>query len=171
MLQRRNGMFERLRHLVIGSQGEGESPPNWDAESERLRVLVESDHRAVRREISEELETAGFDVVSCGGPFALHSGGCALVTGGSCPGAAGADVILHRLNPGNPACREVLVALKRTYPRTPIAVEIREVDLARFADVLDGCSVVLMPADAGAMVAAIRGAVTRAILADYLGKT
>ena len=171
LLRGRNGMFERIRHLMVGARDEGESPPSWDGPSARLKVLVESDDPAVRREISEELEAGGFDVASCGGPFAQHSGDCVLVRGGFCPAAADADVICHRLNPGNPACREVLVSLRRRYPRTPIVVEVPEPDLKRFADVLDGCSVVLRPADAATMVAAIRGAVTRAILADHLART
>ncbi len=153
-------MLEWIRQqLQIGSKDEGEAPPNWDGEARKIRVLVETSDRAERSAITAELTAAGFDTVSCGGPYSLHGGECALVAGGACPAAAGADAIFHRLNPANPANREVLVALKRTYPRTPIVVEIPQPDLRRFADALDGCNILLMPAHAPAMVAAIRGAV------------
>ena len=149
-------MRQRLR---IGSKDEGEAPPNWDADSRKLRVLVETTDRAERLAITAELKAAGFDAVSCGGPYSLHGGECALVAGGACSAVAGADAIFHRLNPANPANREVLVALKRTYPKTPIVIEIPQPDLRRFADALDGCNILLMPAHAPAMVAAIRRAV------------
>jgi hypothetical protein len=153
-------MLEWIRQqLRITSKDQGEAPPNWDAGSQKLKVLVETNDRAERWAITEELKAAGFDTVSCGGPYSLHGGECALVAGGGCPAAAGADAIFHRLNPANPSNREVLVALKRTYPETPIVVEIPQPDLRRFSDALDGCNTVLMPADAPTMVAAIRRAV------------
>lgn len=157
-------MSEWVRHqLRIRSKDKGESPPNWGARSQKLKVLVETSDGAERWAITEELKAAGFDTVSCGGPYSLHRGECPLVAGGACPAAASADAIFHRLNPANPANREILVALKRTYPDTPIVVEIPQPDLRRFADELDACDIVLTPADAPAMVAAIRRAVTAPI--------
>ena len=139
----------------------GESAPAaWEPGSTRRRVLVESEDLAERWAIDQELSAAGFDVVSCGGPSTLAGGVCTLHATGSCPAAAGADVIFHRLGPLDPGAAQVLTELKVAYPTTPIVVEIPDPDRARFADLLEGCRLVSMPAQPATMVAALKAAVT-----------
>jgi len=159
-------MWERMR-LQLGrrSRDEGEDPPIWPGSSRKLRVLVETTDRVERAAINHELFAAGFESLSCGGPYSLHRGECPLLTGGGCPAAAGADAIFHRLNPANPANRAILMKLQERYPQTPIVVEIPEPDVERFATWLDGCTIVLAPADPQAFIAAVGLAVRSRVAA------
>jgi len=157
-------MIEKLTRYLRLRPTHGSEPgsPGWEASSRRLKVLVESEDMAERWAITDAFKEAGFDVAACGGPYRLAAGSCSLVADGVCPTAAGADVIFHRFNLGDAAHEEVLVALKRTYPRTPIVVEIPEPQSKRFAQLLDGCQVVFMPVGGAALVAAITQARERA---------
>lgn len=155
----------RYRRLWTAPESEP-APPVWETTSRRLKVLVESEDMAERWAITRVFKESGFEVVACGGPHTLAGGSCRLIADGVCPTAAGADVVFHRFNLGDAAHEEVLLALKKTYPTTPIVVEIPEPQSRRFAQLLEGCQVVFMPAGRAAMVTAITQARERAAAAS-----
>ena len=82
--------------------------PSW-LPGDRPRVLVEQ--RGVAFDAVSGLEAAGYDVIACAGRTAGRPA-CPLLTGGTCPLAAGADAIVVAM-PASPE-RDELVAAHRS---------------------------------------------------------
>lgn len=118
------------------------------------RVVVENADRIAAVDQMAALEDAGLSAVSCGGPDALPSGVCPVVEGGRCPWVEAANVVLHDLDLDNATDREVLQALRRSYPDVPIVLEIPEETAVKHATLLEGCHVVY-PFDMDKLVRAV----------------
>jgi hypothetical protein len=86
----------------------------------RSRVLVEDDHPALAISDFSLLQAAGFDVAYCSGPGDTP-GNCPLVRGQPCQLLAGADAVLHGLDPG----LGIAAAIRRRHPGTAVVVKQR----------------------------------------------
>ena len=84
----------------------------------RPRVLVEDDHPALAISDFSMFERAGFDVALCTGP-GDDPAACPLQHGRPCPVVAGADIVLHGLDPA----LGIAAALRRQRPALPVVVE------------------------------------------------
>ncbi len=73
----------------------------WYSASERRRphLLIEDDHPALEISDFAAFRDAGFDVAFCSGPGGDPKS-CPLLGGADCDVLAGADVVLHGLEPG-----------------------------------------------------------------------
>ena len=91
--------------------------------SGRPRVLVESTDPALAISDFSRYGDAGFDVAFCPGP---EEGGapCPLLDGEDCELLAGADVVLHGLDPR----LGLVAAIRRRHPETAVVVEHRRGD-------------------------------------------
>ena len=98
--------------VVFSTDGEA---PSW-LPGDRPRVLVEQ--RGVAFDAVSGLEAAGYDVIACAGRTAGRPA-CPVLSGGTCPLAAGADVIVVAM-PVSPE-RDELVAAHRS-GSVPVAV-------------------------------------------------
>ncbi|HUV09546.1 MAG TPA: hypothetical protein VMX12_01115 [Acidimicrobiia bacterium] len=136
--------------------------PGWAERGSRPRVLVENPDVGVGFALERFLEAEGCEVAVCGGPDRLRRHRCPLVFDEDCALAAGADVIVHGLNPDRPEHAEVLRALRAKHPSTPLVVEVTNPTAARHAGLLADCVVVPFPATRGSL----RGAVDRALARD-----
>ncbi len=85
----------------------------------RPRLLIEDAHPALAISDFSLFHDAGFDVAFCSGP-AGEPGACPLQRGRSCPAVAGADVVLHGLDPA----LGVAAAMRREYPHIPVVIEL-----------------------------------------------
>ncbi len=99
----------------------------------RPRLLVEDDHPALAIADFSAFQQAGFDVAYCSGP-GEPPGDCPLLRGQRCAVLAGADAVLHGLDPALGLC----AAIRRRYPR--IAV-LTEQPAAGSVTLAAGCSV------------------------------
>jgi len=122
-------------------------------------VLVENPDVGVGFVLERFLEREGCEVAVCGGPDGLRRHRCPLVFDEDCALAAGADVIVHGLNPDRPEHAEVLRALRSKHPTTPVVVEVPRPSIERHAGLLADCIVVPFPATRDSL----RGAVDRAL--------
>jgi hypothetical protein len=84
----------------------------------RPRVLIEDAHPALAISDFSMFEKAGFDVAFCSGPGDDPSA-CPLMRGERCPLVAGADAVLHGLDPK----LGIAAAIRRQNPGTPVLVE------------------------------------------------
>lgn len=84
----------------------------------RPRLLIEDSHPALAISDFSLFRQAGFDVAFCSGPGA-EPGACPLLRGQPCPVVAGADVVLHGLDPG----LRIAAAIRRQHPQVPVVVE------------------------------------------------
>jgi hypothetical protein len=90
----------------------------------RPRVLIEDDHPALAISDFSLFEQAGFDVAFCPGPGRGLTA-CPVLHGGPCPIVAGADAVLHNLDPE----LGVAAAIRRHNPGVPvIARQCRQAD-------------------------------------------
>ncbi|MFO7591176.1 MAG: hypothetical protein R6X23_09805 [Acidimicrobiia bacterium] len=141
------------------------TPPSsrgWSEDRTRPRVLVENPDVGVGFAVERFLEDEGCEVAVCQGPDGLPRHRCPLVFDEDCALAAGADVIVHGLNPDRPEHAEVLRALRAKHPRTPVVVEAPKPSLERHAGLLADCVVVPFPATRES----IRAAVDRALAGE-----
>jgi len=83
----------------------------------RPRVLIEDGHPALAISDFSLFEQAGFDVGFCSGPDP-DLAGCPLLHDRPCPILAGADAVLHGLDPG----LGVAAAIRRHRPEVPVVV-------------------------------------------------
>lgn len=114
-----------------------------DANHDRPRLLVEDPSGPLADAEFEEFESAGFDVAVCTGPERAQ--GCSLVDSGHCALAEQADVILFGLTLADESRRDVVRALRRRFPATPVVVEVplREADCEEA--VPRGCRALALP--------------------------
>jgi len=98
-----------------------ESPDHFSAPAVS-RVLVECDDPAIQDGLERVLRESGYEVSLCAGP-ASRSSGCPLVVSGQCGLVEDAQVVVHALDHTDRSNRDVLAALVRSAPDTPIVVE------------------------------------------------
>jgi len=128
----------------------------------RARVLVENADRSVGYATQKLLIDEAFDVQYCGGPDLLRRQRCPLVTEGRCALVDGADVVVHSLNLDRPDHAAVLRRMRELHPDTPVVVEVPTPVLEKHADLLDGFTIVPMPATRVALTDAVRHALSGA---------
>ncbi len=108
------------------------------------------------------LTNEAFDVKYCGGPDHLPRHNCPLVTEGKCSLVAGADVVVHSLNLDRADQAGVLKGIREAYPDTPVVVEIPTPVMEKHAELLDGFTLVPMPATRTSLLDAVRHALSGA---------
>lgn len=101
----------------------------------RPRVLVEDDHPALAISDFSLLQAAGFDVAYCSGPGDTPTD-CPLVCGRHCDLLAGADAVLHGLDPE----LGIAAAIRRRHPGIPVVVKQRRRADGSVAAVPEGCA-------------------------------
>jgi len=130
--------------------------PTWpERVGDRPRILVENHDLGTGHAVGRVLESEGFEVAICGGPDAFRRHRCPLVATGKCALAAGADVIVHGLNPDRSEHAAVLQSLRTLHPDTPRVVEIPGPTRERHTELLEGSTVVPMPVTRAALVTAV----------------
>jgi hypothetical protein len=72
--------------------------------------------------LARVLRESGYEVSLCAGPES-RSSGCPLVVSGQCALVEDAQVVVHALDQADGSNRDVLAALMRSAPETPIIVE------------------------------------------------
>lgn len=131
-------MFGRRKHQ--------EAAAGWPASRDsRRRVLIENADGSIQTAAERILREAGYDVALCGGVETHRNRRCPLVETGECDLTGGADVIVHSLNVSGPGATDVLRALRKEHPTTPVVVEISAQRLVQLASELEGCFVVPAP--------------------------
>jgi DNA-binding response OmpR family regulator len=133
-------------------------PRQWQARTDRVRVLVEDPDPAVLAVAERHLTQRGFDVAVCEGPDRLMRRTCPFAVGDECELALGADIVYTDLSWHDEDSRRVLAAL-RSRTAVPIVVERTQDDLRRFGDQLRGTVGVRCPVGLAEMTAAIEHAV------------
>jgi DNA-binding NtrC family response regulator len=126
----------------------------------RARVLVENADAGVGFAMQRLLKDAAFAVECCGGPDHLRKHRCPLVEGGRCALVEGADVIVHSLNPDRADQAAVLRAIRELHPQTPVVVEVPRPAMEAHAALLEGCTIVPMPATRATITDAVRRALS-----------
>jgi hypothetical protein len=126
----------------------------------RPRLLVEDARPALAISDFSLFQDAGFDVAFCPGP-GDEPGACPLQRGEPCAAVAGADVVLHGLEPA----LGIAAAIRRQYPRIPVVVEPpRQYQSDRAGALPAGC----VPLQYACSVHGQIDAVRRAVSADPL---
>jgi CheY-like chemotaxis protein len=149
--------------------GDRRPQPTWDAvpapgsrapgsSAPRRRILVENGDFGVGYAVERVLEEAGYEVAVCGGPDHLAHHECPLVFSDECALVAGADLVVHSLNPDRHENAEVLRALRAKHPDTPVVVEVAGPAAAHHEGLLAGCTVVAFPVTRDSLVEAVAGA-------------
>jgi hypothetical protein len=104
----------------------------------RPRVLIEDAHPALQISDFSLFEQAGFDVAYCSGPG--HVVACPLLRGQQCPLVAGADAVLHGLDPA----LGIAAAICRQRPSLPVVAGQRRHD-GSLQSVPSGCTPPMFP--------------------------
>ena len=119
----------------------------------RPRVLIEDGRPALAISDFSLFEQAGFDVAFCPGPGRVA---CPLPGGRPCPIVAGADAVLHGLDPG----LGVAAAIRRHRPGLPVVVAQRRRADGSLPPVPPGCTPHVFPSSVQGQI----GALWRALL-------
>lgn len=89
----------------------------------RPRLLIEDDHPALEVSDFTAFRDAGFDVAFCSGPGrsgpGRTRGACPLLSGADCEVLAGADVVLHGIDPA----AGVAADIRWWHPELPVVVK------------------------------------------------
>lgn len=101
----------------------------------RPRILIEDDHPALAISDFSLFEQAGFDVAYCSGP-GDDQAACPLLRGQRCPLVAGADAVLHGLDPA----LGVAAIIGRQRPGLPVVAERRRRGDGSLPPVPEGCT-------------------------------
>jgi hypothetical protein len=125
----------------------------------RPRLLIEDGHPALAISDFSLFRDAGFDVAFCSGP-GDEPGACPLLRGQQCPLVAGADVVLHGLDPAV----GIAAAIRRQRPELPVVVEQRRPEAGSAGTVPAGCVPLGYPCSVSGQVDALLRAVTGASL-------
>jgi hypothetical protein len=121
------------------SDAETLSPQPWPW-SGHPRVLVEHPDRATSLAFATALRQAGYTVAVCPGPESQEP--CPLAGHEGCAIAHDADAVFFSLGLGSPPAREILQALKTSFPATPILVEATPGEAAEWQELVRGCRLV-----------------------------
>jgi len=131
-------------------------PRKWSAPGlagRRPRLLIEDGRPVLAISDFSLFQDAGFDVAFCGGPGG-DPGGCPLVRGEPCLLVAGADVVLHGLEPR----LGVAAAIRRQRPELPVVVEQRRQEDGTVEPVPAGCIPLGYPCSVAGQIDAVRRA-------------
>ena len=102
----------------------------------RPRVLIEDDRPALAISDFSLFQQAGFDIAFCSGPApGPDETACPPLRGEPCPALAGADAVLHGLDPR----LGVAEAIRRVLPGTPVIVRRRCLEPGCEQAAPDGC--------------------------------
>ena len=129
---------------------------DWSGGS-RGRVLVEAAEWGHRETIGAVLRNAGYATVGCAGPEGTGRR-CTLASGAGCEASAEADVVVHALRTTDPRNLEVLRALRRLRPHTPVVVEASPAVVEARAEDLAGCVVIDAPCTPASLLEAVEAA-------------
>lgn len=132
--------------------------PKWSASGVRPRVVVEHDDAVWRWAAAGVLESAGYQVLGCGGPHAFADGTCPLVSEGRCALIEGADVVVNGLGIRHPANRDVLTTM-RGASSVPVLVELPTTQRERLEADFPGCERIPFPVRPQDLVLAVHAAV------------
>lgn len=116
----------------------------------RPRVLIEDDHPALAISDLSMFKQAGFDVAFCSGP-GRDLAACPLLCGRPCPILAGADAVLHGLDPG----LGVAAAIRRHRPGVPVVAGQRRHADGSLQPVPEGCTPQLFPSSVKGQIDAL----------------
>ncbi len=132
-----------------------ESPGPWRWQG-RPRVLIENPDDGGGLAEAAILRRAGYSVAVCPGPLprGRPAAGCPLLVDEPCALANGADAIVTSLGLDRPRTRDVVRALRRLYPETPLIIEVRSGEERWNSDVVEGCLLVESPDELPAAVGA-----------------
>lgn len=116
----------------------------------RPRVLIEDHHPPLLISDFSLFEQAGLDVGFCSGPN-RDPGACPLLQGRPCPALAGADAVLHGLDPGF----GIAAAIRRSYPDLPVVLQVERRPDGSLPHLPEGCYPIPYPASVKGQIAAL----------------
>lgn len=109
-----------------------------EGEQQGARVLIEEPDGAEAFAYWSLLMDNGYEVEWCPGPGRPSEGPCPLVASGHCELVEHADVVVSSLGVHYEPCRDVLGAIRRLHPETPVIVETTRGEFTRWGDLFDG---------------------------------
>jgi hypothetical protein len=121
-------------------------------------VLLEYRTSATPVVAEDVLRRAGYDVRVCEGPGDT-TGMCRLLEEGHCPLADGADAVYNAFGIDTTEHRNIIRALRRHHPDTPVIVETTRMRADEHLELLDGC----VRADVRSTAASLVGTVATAL--------
>lgn len=124
------------------SQPRALSPQPWPW-SGRARILVEHADEAAGLALASSLRHAGYAVAVCPGPESPDR--CPLAGLHGCAIAHDADVVFFGLGLDSAATRDVLRALRASFPDTPVIAAVDESWRDEWTELLHNCHVVAPP--------------------------
>jgi hypothetical protein len=123
----------------------------------RPRLLIEDAHPALEISDFSLFQDAGFDVAFCSGPGGDPQA-CPLQHGQPCPLLAGADVVLHGLDPA----LGIAAAIRHRHPGLPVVVEQQRQEAGGADAVPAGCVPLSYPCSVRGQIDAVLRAVAAA---------
>ncbi|HXW34480.1 MAG TPA: response regulator [Acidimicrobiales bacterium] len=142
----------KLGRDFVRSWSKAQSP---GFESERSRVLVETPDGAEAYAYWHLLTDNGYNVEWCPGPGGSTHRSCALVASGSCPLVDRADVVVSALGLERRSSREVLEAIRRSRPQTPVVTQAPKPQFERWPEVVGGTEHLRTPVTGPALLRSV----------------
>jgi len=124
---------------------------------EAMRVLIEEPDGAMAWASELTLAARGYEVATCPGPEQIR-GGCPLLRGVPCTLAAEADAIVVSVPLRGRFGGALLAAHRSARPAGSLCVQVAAPDEQRFADLLEGCQILPLTADAAGLVTRVEHA-------------
>jgi len=131
-----------------------------DQEPRATRVLLEESDGAEAFAYWRLLSDAGYQVEWCPGPEGPLGGRCPLVSRGRCELVERADVVVSSLGIDEQPCRDVLDAIRRMHPETPVIVQASRREFTRWSDMFEGNSVLRTPVTGRALLDSVESVLT-----------
>ena len=135
-----------------------ESP---EGEPRGARVLIEEPDGAEAFAYWSLLTDNGYEVEWCPGPGRPSEGPCPLVFSRHCELVERADVVVSSLGIDHEPCRDVLGAIRRLHPETPVIVQATQREFTRWGDLFEGNWTLRAPVTGRALLDSVQG-----VLAD-----
>ncbi|HUO48133.1 MAG TPA: hypothetical protein VMU09_04790 [Acidimicrobiales bacterium] len=163
-LHRRQLGGDHTRGWVRAGDGRarGHARPGWAEPAaggpEGPRVLIESDDGAEATALVRVLERQGYRCAWCPGPGTTDARDCPLVRDGCCPLVEGADAVVSTLSLEHAGCRQVLAAMARSSPATPVVLAATPAGASRWSHHLTGRRVLQLPLTARGLLDALDAA-------------
>ena len=121
----------------------------------RPRILVEDSHAALAISEFSLFAQAGFEVAVCPGP-GRAPGDCPELHGRECAALAGADAVLHNLDPD----LGIAGAIRVRYPGKPVVMEVRRRPDGSLPPVPEGCVPLVYPCSVKGQIDALWRVIT-----------